>query len=141
MKLDQLSSPSITSLELIHPATGEPCGVVITGHTPDSAEWIRKQKELASADKQALKFGKKGERYIDLDPADAERRKKLFIATITDISGIDGWDYSPEAASDLLRDPAHSWMLEQWGEWVDDRSNFFGKRSSKPVSGRKTTAG
>jgi hypothetical protein len=124
MKLTDLASKTETSLELLHPTTQEETGVVISGFTPDSKEWRKAAKKInGPAQKQYLTIEKKASK-IELDKDSGEKRKKLLIAVVTDITGIDDFKSSPETINELLDNPAYGWMLEQWGEHLDDRSNF-----------------
>lgn len=137
MKLSQLSSSETTQLELKHPVNGGALGVVITGHTPDSAAWRKAQQEIVSGDSQSLIL-EKGLQRIELDPDSREKRDRMLTSIVTNITGIEDWEFSPEAVKKLFQDPKYGWMLEQWSEHLDDRKNFFGSSAKSAKSGSKT---
>ena len=132
MKLTALASPSETVLELHHPKTEELIGVKIHGYTTDSEEWRRQQK-LASqrkkgGGKQKIYFEKDGTQSMEIDGADgASNRRAMLASVVTNITGFEDWEYSPEATLKLFNNPKYSWIVDQWGDWLDERSNFFGE--------------
>ncbi|MCP5006164.1 MAG: hypothetical protein GY941_19820 [Planctomycetes bacterium] len=126
MNFDDLASSDTTTVELRHPITNEPTGVLFTGYTPDSAQWLKASKAGVNPNKkQSLILGKKGDNRIELDNDATEKRKNLLIKMITNIEGIGKWKYNTDNAKQMLNDPKYSWMLEQWGEHLDSRENFF----------------
>lgn len=124
MKLDDLLSKSTTSLELLHFKDEEPTGVIFSGYTPDSKEWKQAARKISGPNKKQFLTIEKAGSKIELDKDAADKRVKLLIAITTDISGIDGFKSTPESIEKLLKDPQAAWMLEQWGEHLDDRANF-----------------
>jgi len=126
VNLKDLESSSKTSLEFLHPITNELVGVKITGFTPDSTEWRAHQRRLSNPNsKTSLYIEKGGRQSIDLDSDAAEKKRELLAAVVTSIEGLDNWEFSPENVADLFENPKLAWMVEQWGDHLDERKNFF----------------
>lgn len=125
MKLADLQSKSTTSLELIHPKTGDKCGVIIEGYTPDSKEFKLAQKKIAGVKKTQHIIIEKNASKLELDSDSGEKRTQLLIEIVTGISGVDDFKSTPESIATLLKQDECGWILEQWGEHLDDRQNFF----------------
>ena len=121
-----LSSSVTTSYKLVDP-NDNVTDVVIHGHTPDSREWKAALKKLAGKKEKTTILLEKKQRKIEIDADTEGKREKLLVMMITDITGIDDWTYSEQAKKDLLEAPERAWILEKWGEHVDERSNFYGK--------------
>ena len=138
VKLTDLASSGITVLKLKHPVTDDELPVEIEGYTPDSAEWRVLQKTIVQPNKKQNLIIEKGRNLIELDANSADKRRELLSKVITNITGLDGWVFSTDAVVKLFDDPLYSWMLDQWGEHVDDRANFFGKPVTVAKSGSKT---
>jgi hypothetical protein len=136
MKLSQLASSATTSVELKHPQTGEPTGVVISGHTPDSKEWKDAVKRInGPVAKQNLVIGK-GTNHIEIDGSGTrEKTTQLLSEMVTGIDGLDDFKYTPEGITKMFENPIYAWIMEQWGSHTDDRKNFF----TKPVKPASST--
>ena len=142
MQLNQLASSSTTTLNLKHPMTEEETGVVISGYTPDSKEWKKFEKEVLDPNKKQSLIIEKGKQRLELDSDGVEKRRKLLVLVITNIEGIDDWKFSEQSVEDLLiNSENHQWMLEQWGEHLDDRKNFFGSSARTASSGQESSGG
>ena len=144
MDINDTESQSTTSLELTHPATGEKCGIIVFGYTPDSAEYRRiEAKVMGKKMAQSLIIAsKKGEgNRIEIDPAQAEKNRQVMIETITAISGItDGGkpvEFDADSRIEFLSANTRYWITDQWREHIDDRANFFGKPAKGARSGAK----
>lgn len=126
-KLEDLASKSVTTLELLHPVTKELTGVKITGFTPDSKEWRDADKKLSKPNQKQYITVQKKETKIELDSDSGEKQRELVKSIVTDIQGIDKWEYTKEKGISLLGNPIYSWILDDWIEHLDDRANFFTK--------------
>lgn len=143
MNLDQLGIATQTSFSPVHPIHGQ-TQIVITGHTPDSDEFERVNRKYNPPPKtQTVRYGKRGGASAEIprDPNASDKRKKILAAIVTNITGIDGWEYSADAAQELfLRDDC-AWLVEQWEEHLDDRGNFLAPSAPSAKRGSKSTAG
>lgn len=135
MKLDSLVKPTTTKMEVL--LDNEPTGVFITGHTPDSAEWRKAQRKVYGAPKGTnIRIGKRGENNTVQVPADPDaygKRIQLLASVVTNIEGIDGWVYSPEAVLELFSNDGCSYIVEQWENHMDNREAFL-SGAETPVS-------
>lgn len=138
MKLSQLASSDVTVLTLAHPITGEALPITVSGYTPDSVQWRKAQKEILDPKKKQSLILEKGRNHIELDADSADKRRLLLAKVVTDISGIDDWEFSQDAVIKLFEDPQYSWIHEQWGEHVDNRENFFVKPAKPAPRGSKS---
>lgn len=141
MKLLNLASSSTTELELRHPVTSEPVGVIISGFTPDSKEWKNAEKEFIDPNRPQSLIIEKGKQRLELDASGLEKRHNLLLSVITGIVGIDDWSYTKDKAKILFENPNYAWMIEQWGEHLDERANFFAKSETKADSGSQSSGG
>lgn len=141
MKLEDSVLPTTTTMRLVN-LDGSDTDVYITGYTPDSSEWEAVVKDISGPAKStSIEVGKKGKSRIEIppDPNAAEKQRNLLIRVITNIEGFEGWEYAPEAATKLLSDRGRNWILDQWGEHLDDRRNFLAERE-KPAKGTSKSA-
>ena len=126
MKLDQLGITTTTSFSPVHPIHGE-TGIVITGHTPDSKTYKQVERKHTPPPKSTTMYvGKKGESRVELknDPNAAEKRLNKLAEIVTSITGIDDWTFSTEATTELFHREDCQWIVDQWEDHLDDRSNF-----------------
>ena len=144
MKLSQMASSDTTELEFVTP-DGDKTGVVISGFTPDSKEWKNYQKELTKGNtKLQVYFDKETEeRRVDINTDEETREKQLELLAkvVTNITGLDDWEFSPAAVLELFKEPQYSWMFEQWRDHLDSRKNFFAKPAKPVRSTPKRSAG
>lgn len=141
MKLSQLASSDTTTLALLHPLTKEVLPVTITGYTPDSVQWRNAQKDISDPKKKQSLILEKGRSHIEIDSDSADKRRLLLARVVTDISGLDDWEFSPTAVEKLFEDPQYSWIHEQWSEHLDARENFFEKPARPAPRGSKSLPG
>lgn len=142
MKLDDLIIPTTTSMKVFK--DGEDTNIVIHGYTPDSKEWRQAQKALLDPTKTpSVQLGKKGKNTMDIpnDPKAYEKRIKLLASVVTNIEGIEGWEFSPQNTLILFMNDGMAWMVEQWEDHMEDRSNFLETSESPAKGGSKASRG
>ena len=146
MELNLLASASVTTLILKHPQTEEPTTVSITGITPDTDEWAKIQKEIVGPNKKQSLIIEKGKQSIELDSDGMEKRESIIRASIRSIDGITEKGMpvvlnQPDVIVEFIAKPQFKWMLEQWAEHLDDRSNFFASAGKPAASGSGASDG
>ena len=123
MKLDDLGVTLITEFEgAVHPEAGV-TDIVITGHIPGSDEWDRIAQKLHPQPKSTpVYYGKKGEARSEIprDPRAKEKRIKLLAMVVTDLTGIEGWEFSDEAVLELFLHPDLYWLVNAWEDHLED---------------------
>ena len=127
-----LSSPETTSLNLPHPVTGDPTGIIFHGCTPDSKRYVELQAEYIKPVKKQKVTLEDGQQSIEIEAQkakeQAEMQEALLKATVSSItSDIPGnnWQDTAENRKALLDDVRNQWMLEAWRKQLDDRSKFW----------------
>ena len=142
MKLNELEIPTTTTFELIR--AGAQTGVYVTAYTPDSKQWRAAQRKFSNAATNlSMRVGKKGGNTIDLppDPKAYEKRIELLAAVVTNITGIEDWEYSEEAALQVLSNDGCAWMLDSIEDQLEDRANFLENAETTAKSGSSVTVG
>lgn len=133
--LSALKSSSTTTMQLRHPETGKLIEAYMSGYTPDSNEWKAIQKEQADPNDKTELIIQKNQSHIELDPDAADKRRELLAAVVTDIKGFDDFKFSQQAVKELFDTPEYNWIYEQWGDWMDERKNFFAQPKKTSNSG------
>jgi len=146
MDISLLGSSSTTTLFLKHPVTEETLSVSITGITPDSKEWKKIEKDVVGPNKKQSLIIEKGKQSIELDSDGMIKREEILRRAIKSIDGIESKG-APVVLNEQvgitahLNDPQYGWMLEQWGDHLDDRSHFFGSSEKTANSGSSASVG
>lgn len=141
MKLSNLASPSTTKHQLTHPMMGK-IDVFIEGYTPDSEQWRNYDKQLSDPNKKTSMYIEKGgKNSIELDNDGIEKRRKLLGMVVTNITGLEGWTFSPENVQQMFKDPQYSWIVDDWGDHLDDRKNYMGKSVAPATTGSEASGG
>lgn len=147
MNINELASQEVTTLQLMHPVTGEVIeGVSITGYTPDSKEWKKTERRIVGPNKKQSLIIEKGKQRLELDGDGYKNRQKLLYSVIISIDGLKNNDEpleltSTEQIREFITQPKYSWMLEDWGDHLDERSNFFAPSENTVNSGSSASDG
>jgi len=109
-------------LELDHPVTGDPTGIVIRLAGTDSVAYRRKQREIQTKRIGQLARGKKAD-YSCTEQDACDLLAACTLGWEGLIEGGEPVEFSTQAASDLYA--RHAWIREQVDMFVGDRANFF----------------
>lgn len=128
----------------------DPDDVYIVGHTSDTKEYRKAAQRIFKSDKpQKMFIGKKGRREIEQqnDPLIYEKSIRLLASVVTDIEGItedengNPWAFSTENVTRLFLNDGCAYIVEQWGEHLDDRKNFLDSSETSAPSGSELSPG
>lgn len=128
MKLNDLVIPTTTRMEVLSQYDEAPTGVFITGHTPDSKEWRQAQRAIANPNANtSIELGKKGANKIQIpnDPKAYEKRIRLLASVVTNIEGLDDFQFSQSAVLDIFMNDGCAYIVDQWETHMEDRKAFL----------------
>jgi hypothetical protein len=115
--------PVASSLELMHPVSGEPLGAFLSVVGYDSEQF--RSATFANLKKRTLD-GTLNQAESNIEVID-EHTNNILSALITGWTNDEffGGAFSPEAALALMKNPNLNWLKQQVKEFTEKRVNFF----------------
>lgn len=135
MKITDLQRSTLTTMQLrnedgseLVDAKGKPVDIRITGHIKKSAAWRAAEAKHTHRNKpRSVQIGKNGVQTIQVpnDPNAYEKGIKLLAEVVTDITGIQGWEFSSDAVYELFSNEGSGWIADQWANHLTEVDEAF----------------